>query len=196
MFRKIYRKTGAKEMRKFIFVVIAVLAVLILTGCSEPDSGVYAIGDTGPAGGYIFYVDEADAFSWNYLEAAPSDILPFLIWDSNISSDTGALSMIIGSGYTNTLEIISKLGIGNYAAFRCYDLTIGNYTDWFLPSEEELFLMYSNLSASGIGNFENYSYWSSTEHSPMFARNVSMDSGFKGMAGKTDANFVRAARSF
>ena len=60
-------------MKKFAFVFIAVLTLLVLTGC--PGTGqepvVYALRDTGPAGGLIFYIDGADAFSWDYLEAAP-----------------------------------------------------------------------------------------------------------------------------
>ncbi|MDR1288456.1 MAG: Ig-like domain-containing protein, partial [Treponema sp.] len=35
----------------------------------------YAIGDFGPAGGIIFYVDSADTYPlWKYLEAAPADL--------------------------------------------------------------------------------------------------------------------------
>ena len=34
----------------------------------------YVVGDKTSHGGYVFYIDEADAFPWMYLEAAPNDL--------------------------------------------------------------------------------------------------------------------------
>ncbi len=157
---------------------------------------VFAIGDTGPAGGYIIYIDEADAFSWNYLEAAPSDISSFLLWDGGGATETFAYSQIIGSGFTNTMKIISKEGLGDYAASRCYDLAIGSYDDWFLPSQDEILLMYNNLYLSGIGNFEHTSYWCSTQDSSSTAFRMLISSGNISFDFKYNANYVRAIRAF
>jgi hypothetical protein len=155
----------------------------------------FAVGDTGPAGGCIFYVDEVDVFSWDYLEAAPSDFSSFLNWEGGLNTvSTTAINPAIGYGYDNTMRIISYEGIGDYAASRCYDLTIGSYNDWFLPSEDELLL----IRLAGIDNFEHTTYWCSTELSSnySFANYVTISNGDVWIDLKTNAYGVRAARAF
>ena len=47
---------------------------LLLTSKAPSSSFIYAIGDIGPAGGYIFYINpDYDQDGWRYLEAAPGD---------------------------------------------------------------------------------------------------------------------------
>lgn len=58
--------------------------------------------------------------------------------------------------------------IGDYiwtdAKFACDELVMNGYSDWYLPSEEELYLVHFNLTKFGIGGFEYHGYyWSSTE---------------------------------
>ena len=47
------------------------------------------------------------------------------------------------------------------AARICGDLVLGGYSDWYLPSKDELNKLYINRIA--IGGFANNYYWSSTE---------------------------------
>lgn len=42
------------------------------------------------------------------------------------------------------------------------DLSVEGYSDWYLPSKDELDLIYRNLKKNNIGNFTHISYWSST----------------------------------
>ena len=127
----------------------------------------YAVGDTGPAGGLIFYVDEADAFSWDYLEAAPSDQNggSGIVW-SNITDQLSLEDTTIGSGQANTTAIIGQAGCNDGAAYLCNVLEITNggvdYIDWFLPSKDELNLMYTNLYLQSLGGLSDYYYWSSS----------------------------------
>jgi predicted nucleic acid-binding Zn ribbon protein len=129
----------------------------------------YNIGDTGPAGGLIFYINpNYTTDGWRYLEAASSDF-PIdnndyrIPWYNGNYVETGATGTAIGTGMPNTQKIVNIQGEGSYAAKLCYDLTQGSFSDWFLPSRDELNLMYENLHLKGLGSFEPGDYWSSSE---------------------------------
>ena len=72
---------------------------------------------------------------------------------------------VVGSGKTNTQQIIvpvlNRRG-DDGAALRCTTLNINGYTDWFLPSQDELNMMYNNLLKRGLGNLYGGMYWSSS----------------------------------
>jgi hypothetical protein len=65
-----------------------------------------------------------------------------------------------------------------------------------LSSKDELNLMYANLRAFGIGNFDSDYYWSSTQSSDNFAWNQSFNSGGQESSGKIYPCHVRAVRAF
>jgi len=162
---------------------------------------LYALRDTGPAGGLIFYVKE-DGYSdgWMYLEAAPSDQSGGTQWGS-YGSSIGGTETSIGTGQSNTTTIVTWLN-NNFetdrAAQLCDVLTEGAYSDWFLPSKDELNLMYTNLKVAGVGGF-TFWYWSSSEFS---ADNVYVQyfvSGGQGTQPKNATSIsirVRAVRAF
>jgi len=122
-----------------------------------PATMTYKIGDTGPAGGIIFYDKGNNSGGWRYLEAAPSD-LGKAQWQSN-STDMSGTKENIGSGKQNT----QLIGDSGRAALLCQQYNRGGYQDWFLPSKAELDLMYINLKMKNLGNFSDDRYWSSTQ---------------------------------
>ena len=145
---------------------------LVLSGCGEgnlvtlpplEENDTYALGDTGPAGGLIFYDKGSYSDGWRYLEAAPSDQSTGIQWYNGTYVVTGATGTAIGTGQANTTAIVAAQEAGNYAAQLCNDLTEGGYSDWFLPSKDELNWMRENLYLKGVGGFVGYGYWSSSE---------------------------------
>ena len=133
----------------------------------------YSIGSIGPAGGYIFYDKGNNSNGWRYLEAAPNDIGDFP-WGcfgtfTNLTADS------IGSGENNTAAIAQACGPNN-ATQQCLNYTYNGYSDWFLPSIDELIMMFNNLWANGIGNFDaaNGQYWSSSDSFSQGAKIVSI----------------------
>jgi len=162
------------------------------------------IGGTGPAGGLIFYVKE-DGYSdgWRYLEAAPRDWSPSVEWGCSMPGTeiSGADGIAVGTGKQNTIDIEAECTHPGTAAYICANLPWGGKDDWFLPSKDELNLMYINLKVSGLGSFSGYSpyYWSSSEYSKYPAGNAWLQYfGNGGQLGndKNDTYLVRAVRAF
>jgi hypothetical protein len=178
----------------------------------------YVLHDIGPAGGYIFY-DKGSYYkadfsiikaapdpvpvtppydAWRYLEAAPSDQSPdYLEWGCDMVSISGADGTAVGTGEQNTLDIEAGCTTPDTAADLCANLSLGGYSDWFLPSKDELNLMYENLYLEGVGGFAdtNY-YWSSSEYSADLVWDQTFYNGYQSYTNKDDTDRVRAVRAF
>jgi hypothetical protein len=131
------------------------------TATSTAPAVIYKIGDTGPAGGIVFYDKFSSSGGWRYLEAAPVDTEQRFPW--GYSSHDGT-SYALGDGKKNTQLIVEELRknkVGGAAQY-CDDLEYGGYADWFLPSRDELDLIYRNLKEQGLGDFGSDWYWSSS----------------------------------
>ena len=157
----------------------------------------YSLCDIGPAGGWIFYEKGPVSDGWRYLEAAPSDQSAAIQWYNGIYLDTGAASTAIGAGQINTTAIVTTQGEGSYAAQLCDDLSEGGYSDWFLPSKDELNLMYINLKVSGVGGFaDDPLYWSSSDVYGNGAWCQDFSNGNQGLFYQEMTQRVRAVRAF
>lgn len=138
-----------------------------------------------------------DEFIWDYLEAAPSDQSTGIQWYNGTSTTTEATGTAIGTGSANTATIVNIQGVGSYAAQLCDDLTIGgSYSDWFLPSKDELNLMYINLHVEGVGDFVDDPYWSSLEFDETNAWRQRFFDGNPNAIPKFGDYWVRAVRAF
>ena len=132
---------------------------------SQPANAQYKIGDKGPAGGIVFYDKGNNTDGWRYLEAAPADLENSKTWDGVDVSKNGTETGI-GSGKLNTeliIAIANIKGVKNNPAQLCRAYKLNGYSDWFLPSRDELDLMYKNLKQKGLGGFDSgWWYWSSS----------------------------------
>jgi hypothetical protein len=159
-----------------------------------------AIGDTHQ-GGIIFYLDASGCHG---LIAAPSDQSTGISWWNGSFVDTYAYGNGIGAGEGNSQGIIRRQGICSscYASQLCQDLSLGGYTDWYLPSKYELNLMYENIGlgdALGLGNIGNFArsfYWSSTEDDNVDAWDQDFFDGDQSTSNKGFTYYVRAVRAF
>jgi TolB-like protein len=130
-----------------------------------PELPAYKIGDTGPAGGIIFYDKGNNSNGWRYLEAAPAAVEFQAKWSvrDTVVENT---QETIGSGKRNTQLIVEKFkqtsGEWDTAAQKADDLVFNKFDDWFLPSKAELDQMYGNLKRRNLGDFKNEWYWSSS----------------------------------
>jgi hypothetical protein len=121
-------------------------------------------------GGVVYYILQSgdvgyDANIQHGLIAATSDQSSAVVW-AKTNTNIGATAEGIGAGFSNTNLIIANQGnTGSYGAKIARDYNGGGYTDWFLPSAQELHKLYlaaSLLGANALGS--NAYYLSSTEY--------------------------------
>ena len=158
----------------------------------------YEIGSIGPAGGLIFYDKRSFSDGWRYLEAAPFDTEFTAEWGTfhrNVS-DT---SKNIGSGRKNMQLILAVLTGNNErgrAAQMVTQLNVNGFSDWFLPSKNELNLMYRNLKMCGLGGFKDEWYWSSSQYNSYGAWAQAFSDGSQYRVVKGNPSSVHAVRAF
>ena len=127
-------------------------------------------------------------------------------WGCSGNLISGADGVAIGTGNQNTIDIEAGCTTPETAADKCANLTLNGYSDWFLPSKDELHKMYLNIGQGntlGLGNigiFASNPYWSSTEFDANHAWQQDFDSGgqysfFKYNPSYANA-YVRAVRTF
>jgi hypothetical protein len=161
-----------------------------------PVEKVYKIGDAGPAGGIVFYDKGNNNGGWRYLEAAPAH--------TDFTAEWGAYGNVIkgtatgmGSGKRNTELIVNYLRGREETgrAAQLWDALLAE-DNWFLPSKDELNLMYTNLKTKGLGGFKNEYYWSSSEDDNISSWYQDFRDGRMSNGDKNKSRSVRAARRF
>jgi hypothetical protein len=138
-----------------------------------------------------------DANTQHGLIAATSDQSTGIHWSNGSFTTTGATGTAIGTGLSNTNTIISSQGptATSYAAGLARAYKGGGYTDWYLPSKNELAKLYA-MKLLGFGGFASSYYWSSTELDSDIAWHQNFASGNQLNYFKNYAFYVRAIRAF
>lgn len=126
--------------------------------------------------------------------ASPIDIGVQKEWRVGPYITTNAWPNAIGTGQANTDTILVYHGYANDAANACNSFVYNSYSDWYLPSIDELQQVYNNRAL--IGGFTTGYYWSSTEGSNFQAYAVSFGTGTSGVVTKSNTEQVRPVRSF
>jgi hypothetical protein len=151
-------------------------------------------------GGVIFYVDGTGLHG---LIASVNNQSSSALWGCYGSPPiTGADGTAIGTGWQNTIDIVAECATSGIAAEICSNLTLNGYFDWFLPSKDELNLMYqkqSDINTSALlngGASLSGLYWSSSEIMVDFAWYVSFPDGYTYYLQKNSYMRVRAVRAF
>jgi len=158
--------------------------------------------DVAIADRFIFYTNPNwAADGWRDLEAAPFDQSAGAKWGCFRRAIAGARGTAIGTGRQNTIDILRACADGGVAAGLCDGLDVSGIRGWFLPSRDELALMYRNLKAAAIGGFhdagnaDNFTYWTSSQQTADMANHIDFaDAGRQHYDDKDFPRRVRAVR--
>ena len=142
-------------------------------------------------GGIIFYIDGTGQHG---LIAATSNQSTSAAWGCYGTAITGADGTAIGTGAQNTIDIEVGCTTSGIAADIAANLVLNSYSDWFLPSKDELNKMFVNKTA--IGGFTNNYYWSSSEASINNAWAQDFNTGGQYGNSRNVPSYVRAIRTF
>jgi hypothetical protein len=187
-----------KKSFLFFTIQIMVYAVLI-SGCKKekedplPTPPPEVLVGQNYGGGIVFYVDGTGKHG---LTAATGNQNASAQWFNGNYIETHAAETKIGAGEENTTAIINIQGAGTYAATICDSLDLNGYNDWFLPSKDELNLLYLQKAKGLVSGLVNDFYWSSTESSYNGAWSQSFTSGAKSSTNKDGSYCVCAIRIF
>ena len=166
-----------------------------------------AIGDTY-GGGKVAYLMQPGDTTYNAnvqhgLIASISDIGQGSPWSSASTNNTvvcNALGVNLLQGISNTDSIIKYNPSPTITAAAIAKAHRGgNYSDWYLPNQNELNKLY--IGRISIGNFANNGYWSSSEYDAsatykFFAWGQNFGLGFQAFDQKANTYYVRAIRAF
>ncbi len=183
-----------RRLPRFLSVVISTCTIVAMIGGAKvpasaaaltcAQGGTCVVGDTGPAGGIVFYVsatviNTASGISNGglYLEAAPSSYTQ-ASWTGKWCTDTTTMigtSHLLGEGASNTKAVIDSGLCTTSPMHQAASATIGGYSDWFIPSKEEGDELIKK--SSSIGLVDGWFYWQSSESQNWSAKTINQIDG-------------------
>ena len=171
----------------------------------------YKIGDAGPGGGIVFYVSK-EGFRV-YDGKGGEQVCHYLEMSKNTSgesrwfpeySNIGATQKGLGYGKSNTYKILNvstsnRLTEEKCAAYRCskYSTSSTKAGEWWLPSKDELNLVYQSQKDAVLASCTDKWHCSSSESGCNYAWLKYFGDGYQVDSHKDDTkDSVRAVRAF
>ena len=177
---------------------------IILVDSPTNDDDKYAIGMKA-FGGVIFYLDKTKKHGLVVsLENIGGKWMKYP-WGCYGLSIEDAEGIDLGTGRLNTNAILNACDEKQSAAYACVNYVHEGFSDWFLPSLEELELIAENLGYddefSEVIQFDNANYLSSTQlknkkHNINYAWSVNLIKGYTMSSYKSNKQKDRAVRAF
>lgn len=169
-----------------------------LASWQQTNTQTFEIGDFA-FGGVVFWVNA----SGTHGKVVSVYNINSLTWCNQINQLVGPSAQSNLNGAGNTVAIIQQPNHISSAAEICADLAFSGCDDWYLPSKNELNLIYQNLSLinqiavdNGGESFSSTTYWSSTENNSTTAWAQDFTNGNQTTSNKINSHAVRAIKAF
>ena len=147
-------------------------------------------------GGYVLSYDDLTNTG---LIVSAKDLGFGLTYDWGCHSNQTDVNDMLGQANTTTIINSNCTQIPS-AANVCNGFEINGISDWYLPSKEELTMLYDQMdlleAQQGFTPFQDGKYWSSSEHDQDHAYNIHFGNGIDEFSLKSTACYVRGIRSF
>jgi hypothetical protein len=200
-----YSITGTSQLLSVPYALHAKTAESIVGGGSGGGGFTHYIGEEF-GGGVVFHLWKDASGVEHGLIIDKTDLSAVQIWSNIDVTLIGASAQSSWDGLSNSNAIVGQAGHTNSASALCLNSTNGGQSDWYLPSIDELSLLWHsrfnvNKSLSAIGGAtvlpNSATYWSSTENSNTSAWCFYFYLGSADYFGyKYYTFYVRAVRAF
>jgi hypothetical protein len=195
-----------------------------LTGPTGPQGPIGLTGPTGAtgpagpvgAGSFTHYIGEVfgggvvfhlwkDAQGVEHgLIVDKTDLSVSQVWSNMDSTLIGTSAQSSWDGLSNSNAIVAQAGHTSSASALCLNSTNGGQSDWYLPSIQELNMLWSSYytvarslsQISGATQMKTAGYWSSSEYNYCAGWYFSFPNGNVYASGKYNTYYVRAVRAF
>jgi hypothetical protein len=155
-------------------------------------------------GGVIFHLWKDTVGVEHGLIVALTDQSTAKEWSNVVSTLIGTSAQSSWDGLSNSNAILGQAGHTSSAGKLCLDLVSGGQSDWYLPSIQELNMLWNNYytvtrvlsQISGATQLSRNYYWSSSEDDNSAAWGFNFYDGDPGNNGKNYTLSVRAVRAF
>ncbi len=193
---------GTTQLLSVPYALHAKTAESLVGGGSGGGGFTHYIGEEF-GGGVVFHLWKDAQGVEHGLIVDKTDLSTSQVW-SNIELSIGASAQSSWDGLSNSNAIVGQAGHTSSASALCLNSTNGGQSDWYLPSVQELNMLWNNYytvarsltQISGATQLQPASYWSSAE----FVGNVAWGFYFLGgdadYATKGSTSYVRAVRAF
>ena len=158
----------------------------------DPCAGTPSAGTECTGGAkYVGTFDPQDGNGVKKYMTTPADATGTYVWANVNENNVTARSTT--DGLANTI-VLEGRGVGYAAGYYCGTLSANGYSDWFLPANDELNLLYTKKV--DVGGFAASNYRPSTEFDVSSAWVQNFNSGAQGPSGKNTDYYVRCVRRY
>jgi hypothetical protein len=200
-----YSLTTTSQLLSVPYAIHAKTAESIVGGNAGGGNGGFShyIGEEF-GGGVIFHLWKDKLGAEHGLVVATTDQSAAQTWSNIKDIEIGQTAKSSWDGLSNSNAIVNQSGHTSSAAKLCLDLVSGGQNDWYLPSIQELNMLWNNYftvvkslsQISGATQLGSAAYWTSSEDDSSYAWSFEFSNGNAYDNGKAKTYFVRAVRAF